>query len=572
MIALSGTSATTQSSNPRTSRRPDIPCLLPARRGSLHNAISNVSTTVGRSEALQKLDDDMFSHTTKRPRDSRWSTWCTIAQTWQMQALPLTSDLIRAIGATMKAGGYRSPKLYFSLARQKHRESTGFEPSADVLQMMRWVETSVSRAIGPSSVKASFDLTAIEPYIKQCYFIDGSWPHSAEECSQIAEHHQDIRSPRAGASEAPLLALLGAWWMTREIELAAARITDISIHPSRRLCSWTLPMSKTDIQGTGVTRTHGCVRSVAQDRSATGSSQAGGFRCTEPLCPYHAMQTAIWLREWEATTHSTPSDFLFRSEGLQLTKAQSIQTIRHVAALALGRPEEQLEGVDPSILGHALRVAGAQFMAVCGMDLYFIQLVGRWGSMAIARYVQQAPLARQHLIAGQAVQRLREEQSGDTESTPSTSRRLTKADATEASTEEAEHTVPMSTFTEAVMVLQDKMNQIQLDLNSITVDRVDLVINTKTRYAHTPSMCTEDISSELWQTTCGWYFGGRPHKRTNTSTTHNLVELKYMLCPKCFGDTAPTSSDSDSAEPLAQKRSRQEHSNSTGSKNEQPLG
>ena len=40
-----------------------------------------------------------------------------------------------------------------------------------------------------------------------------------------------------------------------------------------------------------------------------------------------------------------------------------------------------------------MRVAGAQMLAgPLGLDLYFTQLVGRWGSQAVARYVQDAPI------------------------------------------------------------------------------------------------------------------------------------------------------------------------------------
>jgi hypothetical protein len=46
-------------------------------------------------------------------------------------------------------------------------------------------------------------------------------------------------------------------------------------------------------------------------------------------------------------------------------------------------------------LGHTPRVSGARcFAAVLSWELYLIQLYGRWGLLAVARYVQDAPLER----------------------------------------------------------------------------------------------------------------------------------------------------------------------------------
>ena len=43
--------------------------------------------------------------------------------------------------------------------------------------------------------------------------------------------------------------------------------------------------------------------------------------------------------------------------------------------------------------GHSFRVTGAMFLASVGVDVWRIQLHGRWGSAAILRYVRLAPLA-----------------------------------------------------------------------------------------------------------------------------------------------------------------------------------
>ena len=56
--------------------------------------------------------------------------------------------------------------------------------------------------------------------------------------------------------------------------------------------------------------------------------------------------------------------------------------------------------------GHALRVTGAQFLARAGLELLLIQLFARWGSAAVLRYVQQAPLNSQQGVACAAIRGL----------------------------------------------------------------------------------------------------------------------------------------------------------------------
>ena len=52
-----------------------------------------------------------------------------------------------------------------------------------------------------------------------------------------------------------------------------------------------------------------------------------------------------------------------------------------------------------TITGHMPRVSGARRMARAGVELWQIQLFARWESSIILRYVQEAPLARSHLLA-----------------------------------------------------------------------------------------------------------------------------------------------------------------------------
>ena len=54
-------------------------------------------------------------------RQSIWNTWCTIGQAWDLLLLPIMDELVLAVGASLKHGGYWSCKNYFSRAMQEHR-------------------------------------------------------------------------------------------------------------------------------------------------------------------------------------------------------------------------------------------------------------------------------------------------------------------------------------------------------------------------------------------------------------------------------------------------------------------
>eukprot|EP00971_Amphidinium_carterae_P201340 3995441-Amphidinium_carterae.3 len=49
--------------------------------------------------------------------DARWRTWCTLAKAWNLQPLPITKDLVHPVGASLKAGGYKSADLYYTTGR-----------------------------------------------------------------------------------------------------------------------------------------------------------------------------------------------------------------------------------------------------------------------------------------------------------------------------------------------------------------------------------------------------------------------------------------------------------------------
>ena len=77
----------------------------------------------------------------------------------------------------------------------------------------------------------------------------------------------------------------GSWWMTREIEIANATVSDITVHDDGEV-AWLLPASKTDITALGATRAHRCI---------CGAADGAPPLADAALCPACAVSTHIQL-------------------------------------------------------------------------------------------------------------------------------------------------------------------------------------------------------------------------------------------------------------------------------------
>lgn len=78
--------------------------------------------------------------------------------------------------------------------------------------------------------------------------------------------------------------------------------------------------------------------------------------------------------------------------GLPAPKKCVVESICNIAK-HLGLAGQTKSGA-PRFTGHTFRVSGAMWLASSGIDIWRIQLHGRWGSSAVVKYVRLAPLAR----------------------------------------------------------------------------------------------------------------------------------------------------------------------------------
>ena len=267
-------------------------------------------------------------------------------------AFAATPELIYHTAAALWQAGYRSLDTYLSAARQQMILDHGDLPESMKIHFKR-ISRAAARGRGPARQASGLPFTRL-----------ASLPDT------------DTPLVLGGPCFPRRVAVVASWWMLRETELANLAIDMVTFTDSTATVR--LPMSKEDPSGAGTTRTLGC---ACKSRLAE-------------LCPFHVLVRQVDWATLQATAHNKPtSNFpLFPTANGQPThKTQVSATVQAIAArlnLACTAPSGA-----PLYSGHSFRVTGAQFMAGCGIDVWRIQLHGRWGSSSVLRYIRLSPLA-----------------------------------------------------------------------------------------------------------------------------------------------------------------------------------
>ena len=311
--------------------------------------------------------------------------------------------------------------------------------------------------------------------------------------------------------------VLGAWFMMREIEAANARVKDVvvHVHGGRPKVVWSLPASKTDQKACGVSRSHGCI--------CDGTPL--------PSCPGHAAwaQASLLRRLFPHLSDDMP--FFPNSVGKVCTKEAMAGTVS-VAAVSLGVPTETATG---KITGHTLRVTGAQGMAAAGLDLWAVQLLGRWGSAAVKGYVRDAHLAQAEAWAmkvkrNQDLDEMAAEIASKVEEQVMGSKRwaelLKKA---EEKIEEIKSAAPQ------VEVAPEAAEALAVEAlvtsRPAPADKLDTVTSVE-GVVHEVLLGPPEVDLATAVSACGWRFGMSASARL--TTRGELPAVYKRLCARCF--------------------------------------
>ena len=300
-----------------------------------------------------------YAHSSAPSILARRRLYTRILSDWGMVLADFGPEAVHAVGATLRAGGYRSSDNVLSQMKVD-AERAGVTINAAAKRALTDAARSCRRGIGPPLRAMALDFPRFEHL------------------------PSDIAPWAAGGPVAPRNALIMAgWWMMREIEVSNLRASCVAVTQGRcPSAALTLPASKSDQAGVGVRRTHTCI-------CRNGA--------TRPFCPAHVAWDQLIIlkrlhpRHFAGDSLVTDLPFFPAEGGEPCTKDGFTQTIVKAAQLLEMPTASDLDNV--RVTGHSMRPTGAQFLARAGLDTYTVQLLGRWGSSTVENYVRDAVIS-----------------------------------------------------------------------------------------------------------------------------------------------------------------------------------
>ena len=461
-----------------------------------------------RKRSLEDLERDVVANSTKPSQDSRVRSFLALCTAWEVPAFPLTPECVKAVGASLKAGAYRSPQLYFQAAINHQIRRYGLPVEPYIRAIIKDVNRSIKRGLGPARLKAGFNVYAVATLVDQ----DDTEPFSFQRLPHVAD-----------------FILLGAWFMMRELEMSSARDSYLRLDGNE--VTMMIPLHKTSIQTSLTSRTLTCACSVQMS----------------PLCPWHSAERhLVRLSQHPAKRAGAYFPLFPGDDGEVVSKYKTNVHLRAALSTAgITTTMQDANGFSHELYGgHSLRVSGAQFLSAAGIELSLIQLLGRWSSSAVERYTQQAALS----IVPQLPQRVLSK-------TPDTSRAMAPkvalnpmsgltTPACVAPTTPSGVAVKVPTGDNKIAQLQKQLASLQISVDALRAsikapDEV-LIVRPRRHVVHRGAADEQANTPQFWKTQCGWSYGVSNFCRVQS------VVPPFRHCAKCFHDLEAESSDHES--------------------------
>lgn len=404
-------------------------------------------------------------------------TWESVARRAGFTSpFQLTPNLVFTVVGVLKAADYRSAANYLEAAKSLHIElGNGFTPQ--LRQACKRATRSAKRDLGPSKQAEVMELKVLASF-------------------------QFLEAVAQGGPLAPGRAcLLASWWLLREVEASHVTRAHVEVCWQAKMVTVKLPNSKTDPMALGTSRSHSCACHVAH----------------RSLCPFHAMVAQL------ALSSSTPGNlggWLFpTSNGAKPSKKGWSDTFMELAARA--NLEQHDANGAPRFSGHSARASGAFHLALCKVELWRIQIFGRWTSQAFLRYIRSAPLANLNELAVEAACHGKVIQSHPSQ--------LQIQDEPELSI------VPLN------QEMQEELEDQKSEVLETPCEK--FIKNTATGgKVHTVLSKGDQIHPRHWRTRCGWYFG-----RGLTSYSLHEDQPEGRPCKVCIRGSRVADSSSSSS-------------------------
>lgn len=502
--------------------RADLPMIQPFGRRASFTLALNAAQPNNRKRALDELDRDILARSSQPSQESRVRTYRALCAAWQVDPFPMTIESIRCAGASMKAGFYRSSNLYFQSAVNYQLRFLR-EPVHPLLRAtIRDVNRSIKRGLGPSKLKEGFDVFSMAALID---------PEDSSPFDALNVHHfADV-------------VIIGSWFMMREIEIAGAVSPHLSLHGLE--VQLALPVHKTSTDGNMTLRSLRCPCKVILHK----------------LCPWHAAERhliRLCARRDGRTQHRQP--LVPAEDGRVLSKFRFIELLRNtLRAAGISLTVATEDGPELHRFGgHALRVSGAMMLAGAGVPVQMVQMLGRWSSSAVERYVQASPMVAVPSIPGEVLR-------GDQRvMQPSSTRSAVLSVETPLAGSSSSGVGPPPTIidSESLNTINNQMDQMKRALKAlrglVCKPQENFIVRPRSKVFHVARIDEQSNIPAVWQTQCGWSYGTRRFFRVPAASDG------YVKCKKCF-----PGEDSSPVPAIGNSSSEQSDSSSDSSSSEE---
>ena len=207
----------------------------PGRREAGRGSVPDLASDEARLVAMEAYGRDVYAASSLHVRLAKLTTVGRLLKLWSLEPYPVTEAKVHALGASLKAGQYRTAESYLLLYR------------GEAGRLGQEIGVSVARAFGDARRSCTRGL-------------GGPVRAMALPFSRLAELPGGFVPWIAGGPLGPRNAVVaGSWFLTREVELSAAPAATVEVHLGPPLSvTWALPASKTDVVARGTVRRHGC--------------------------------------------------------------------------------------------------------------------------------------------------------------------------------------------------------------------------------------------------------------------------------------------------------------------------
>lgn len=281
-------------------------------------------------------------------------------------------------------------------------------------------------------------------------------------------------------------------WLLREIEARHAKVCHVVCNHEAKQADWKLPNSKTNHLTLGTIRSHCCSCDTTP----------------KSVCPFDALLEQV---EMASKLLGNSSQWIFpTSAGEKSSKLGWSKNIACFNGIDLNSDNGALR-----FSGHSTRSSGVQHLVKLGMDLWRVQIFGRWSSNAFLKYIRESPLENLDKLA----------------SLNCIQNQIMNAEAELQQLQESQAAEPRvaAGSPPVAQVSLDMLEEVAPSVADCEDSPVQFVSNDATGgLVHTILVYGEEIPPRHWRAKCNWHFG-RGLTSFNLSTTLPAGK-QYKVC------------------------------------------